>query len=177
MSRLYDRVMAHGCEPLNAQHVIEAVSDDEERRRATASLIEEELGRVPSPAEVSEHLARARSVTQRHVSSASYEAADFDGAVVVSAEEVADLWATFPEGTRILDILDRLAPPFGRMFVEFQNRSNTLGLRSWGLLLGGSRLPEGHPPQEGFDDQGWELTCVLIGSGRKRSRLARFSAG
>ena len=57
MSRLYDRVLAHGCEPLTAWHII-AVADPDEMRRAAEFYAAEKLGRQPTRHEVDAHMAR-----------------------------------------------------------------------------------------------------------------------
>ena len=127
----------------------------------------EELGRAPTEEEVRrEHLARSRSVTRTHVSSEVYNVSEFDGATVIAAEEVGSFWATLPM-ERTLDIVDRLVPPFDRVFVEFQNMPNKLGVRSWGVVIESTRYDESRPSQEGFEGQGWELTGLLVGEWEK----------
>jgi hypothetical protein len=81
-----------------------------------------------------------------------------EGAVVVSAEEVADYVDALPAGTDITDVVSSVAPPFERMFIEFQNRrgKDMLALDSWGVLIEGERT-----------DDGWELNAALVGELQK----------
>jgi hypothetical protein len=142
MSRLYDRVMQDGCEPLALRHVIEAVGGRDEAtagdyghpyRTAVRTALSDANGREPSEEEVAAGISRSLSKMAAARSGDHFELHEFEGAIVLSAEEVADYWATLPEGTDMLDLLDCLAPPVERLFVEFQHRPNWLGLDSWGL--------------------------------------------
>lgn len=158
MSRLYDRVMAHGCETLTLRDVLEISYESDEFRGLVADQLQEELGREAQPEEINERVAAIYAAARRTPSTDTYEIGSFDEAVVISADEVADYWASLPVGTNIMDLLDILAPPFERLFVEFQKRPNPMRLESWGVLIG-------TVPTEG--DDGWVLGASLVGELRK----------
>jgi hypothetical protein len=178
VSRLYDRVMAVGCSPLSGQELydgtIQSEANQQESRR-TAELI---LGRPPTDADVADVQARVRQALQGAVSTNVLARHQFDDAVVISAEEVADYIATFRDGADLTDIFDRVAPPFPRMFVEFQQRPNALNLDSWGILIYGEpyllaleRLAEVFPARVADrldeDGDGWVLVGAIVGEWRK----------
>lgn len=82
---------------------------------------------------------------------------EVDNAVVISAEEVADYVTTLDADKDLIEIVDRVAPPFAKMFVEFQRRPNNLKLDSWGVLLSGER--NGH--------DGWALRVAPVGEWKR----------
>lgn len=135
-------------------------------------VLAELLGREPTEAEVA---ARVVSLRQRLESAKSSDLLDpheIEDAVIVSAEEVADYVATFPAGTNVAHLLDRVAPPFSRIFVEFQGRPNILDLTAWGVLLSGERLEA-----DESSEQEWRLDGTLIAEwtkGRPIGPVARW---
>ena len=149
--------MAHGCEPLNAaqvhQVVMAEIADARPRLQQELSRI---LGRDATDEDVSVALRNAQRNLRSERSNDVLGEDELEGAVVVSAEEVADHWATFPDGTDTSDVVSTVAPPFERLFVEFQHRPNLLGLVSWGVLLSGVRTEEG-----------WHVDAALVGEWRK----------
>ena len=121
---------------MNAAHLFEAAFPPDERKSLMEEALRTELGREATPDEVSDRIGTVLVGGRANYSDDNFDADDVTGAVVISAEEVADYWATLPEGVDALDFLDVVAPPFDRMFVEFQNRRSKLsGARSWGVLI------------------------------------------
>jgi hypothetical protein len=119
MSRLYDRVLANGCEPLTVRHIIESIGGPDEAihgetghpyRAAMRSAFSDAHGREPTDDEVADGIRTSLSRMAERRSSDHFEPQELEGAVVVSAEEVADYWATLPGGTDMIDVLDCLAP-------------------------------------------------------------------
>jgi hypothetical protein len=159
--------MAQGCEPLAVHHIIQGIggagyategADAAPFRAVIRKAVGADDGWEPS----AEEIAAALSHVGAKRSSDHFESHELDDAVVISAEEVADYFATFPVGSNMLDLLDCLAPPFDRLFVEFQHRPYALlDLESWGLLIAGVR----HTYEEG--DEGWVLGASLIGEWQK----------
>ena len=73
MARLYDRVMAHGCDPLTGMHVLDATVRVEDHRSSTAETLEEVWGKPPTEGEVSEYyMALGRAAHRTHVSTDSF---------------------------------------------------------------------------------------------------------
>jgi hypothetical protein len=158
VSRLYDRVLAEGCSPVTATQVYLTGTTADERHGALLSALTDRLGRPPTAVEVE---SAARSGAASFGSRASYDvlgAAEVEGAVVVSAEEVARYVAELEGPTKLEDIVDVLVPPFDRLFVEFQRCPNMLDLHAWGILVSAERLSAG---------EGWKLDAAMVGEWRK----------
>jgi hypothetical protein len=149
--------MQQGCVPLTTRDVLEWTPDVVEGLRdATRQRLRESRGREPSAAEVAEVLGGHLAQVSKSKSEASLPRAALAGAVVVSAEEVADYWHRLPSGTDMVDIVSCVVPPYDRLFVEFQRRPNKLGLDSWGVLFLADQR-----------DDGWDVEALLIGERRK----------
>lgn len=161
MSRLYDRVMAHGCVPLSARDVMEraqpaldALRDGALQRLAVA------LGREPTTEEVAEDVVGILSALRTRRSHEMLDPALLTDAVVIAADDVGDYFVNLPLGTNLTDVVSVVAPPFERFFVEFEHVSNNvLGFASWGVLF------TQEEPQH--DEEGWLLRAILVGEWRK----------
>ena len=142
-------------------------------------------GREVTEAAVNRRLAGIDAHARKTVSAARFERGSFDDAVVISAEEVAAYWMTLPDGTVLLDLVEVLAPPFERLFIEFQHQPNkrNIDLNAWGVLFDAapSKAITGHhwrreppwiPPVVTAWRAGW---CRPRSSGRsaRASRSAR----
>jgi hypothetical protein len=139
VSRLYDRIMAEGCAALDAARVHEIAVDDDVRTRIQEE-VSRAIGRDVTDEEASLGLRGARQDLRSNKSADVLGRDELEGAIVVSAEEVADYFATLPTGTHITDVVSAVAPPFERVFVEFQRRPNPLGLESWARSSGSFML-------------------------------------
>jgi hypothetical protein len=69
---------------------------------------------------------------------------------------------TLPGGTVLIDMLDVLAPPFERLFVEFQHQPNKreIDLNSWGVLIDADRVDIDDGPE-------WIVMAQLVCEFRK----------
>ena len=158
VSRLYDRVLASGCRPVTARDVWDAAVDDDDPPDYQF-VAQEILGRTPSDDEVIAMHERIRRSLPDSGGDDVLVRSEIEGAVVVSAEEVADYVHTFPSGTDIVGVLDCVVPPFDRTFVEFQKRPNPFNLESWGVLFSAER----HASADG-----WTLHGALVGEWKRR---------
>jgi hypothetical protein len=160
MSRLYDRILVDGCSPLWAVDAYDAMAkvDAEASHRERRQAVEAQLGRPPTDAEVADLDKLTRQVLQGSVSPDVLGRQEFERAVVISAEEVADYIHALPGDTDFAEVFDRVVAPFPRMFIEFQRRPNALDLDSWGILLYGDRS---------LVDDGWILAGAIVGEWRK----------
>jgi hypothetical protein len=160
MSRLYDRVMEHGCRRLNGADVqLVAQSQRDDYMDVIRETILEESGEALPEDQLSRLNTRSIRFLSTYESTLSLSPDDVANATVLSAEEVADYWATLPVGTNILDVVASVAPPFQRMFVESQRRPNDFGFESWGILF----------EDEGRDaGEDWVVVGSLVGEWSKR---------
>src|SRR5437660_868286 len=122
--------MAQGCRPVSAQDVWDAALEVEENRRDLRRVVEEMVGRPPTDAEVAAQGDRIRQSLAGSTLTDVLARQEIEDSVVLSAEEVADYFATLPADKDLDEVLDRVAPPFPRMFIEFQRRPNGLNLES-----------------------------------------------
>lgn len=137
VSRLYDRVMEEGCDPLTLADLFKASYDANQQRTQIEEKLTDRLGREPSLREVTDDLHAVLSAAATKRADSAFDPSEFEGAVVVSAEEVADYWDGLPIGTDALDLLDAVVPPFERLFIEFRKRpKDSRGeVESWGILM------------------------------------------
>jgi hypothetical protein len=158
MSRLYDRILAQGCRYISARDVWNAVVDDDDDGPDYRFVAQEILGRTPSDQEVATMHERIRRSLPDTGGDDVLARSEIEGAVVVSAEEVADYVYMFPSGTDIVGVLDRVVPPFDLTFVEFQKRPNPFSLESWGVLFSAELHTSG---------DGWTLHGALVGEWKR----------
>ena len=146
-----------GTRPLAAGDLYDYTSSDEVRE-GTRREIASRIGRTPTDEELDFFRRETRADLYGKPSALMLSRDKLESAVVLSAEEVADYWATLPKGTNTLDLVASVAPPFDSLFVEFQHRTlpHSLALTSWGVLLIGERT-----------DEGWLLRAELVGEWRK----------
>jgi len=152
--------MEHGCRRLNGadvQRVARSQCDD--HMDVIRETVERESGAI-SEYDLTRLDAQANRLLSTYESTLSLSPGDVANAIVLSAEEVADYWATLPVGTNMLDVVASVAPPFQRMFVESQRRPNDLlGFESWGVFF----------EDEGRDADGdWVVVGSLVGEWSKR---------
>lgn len=140
MSRLFDRVLAHGARPLLFSDLLDGyvgVSSREHRDPdASARHYLEEQGIVPSASGLSAAHADVRRNSRSFLrSSTAYRASEMSGSPVIVADDAGRYFDSFDEGTSMGDLLGTVAPPFPSMFIEFGGVPNRLNLRSWGCRL------------------------------------------
>lgn len=177
--------MAQGCRPLTARDVMEWSFDDDELLRFLHTQMARDQGRAVSVSEVRERLELLKFGGARQASNDVVTADELDGSVVLSAEEVADYWASLPAGTRYSDVFDVVVPPFDRLFVEFQNRPVPAApkLGSWAVLVTSVELEHDNASVDRSEAIGdgssvrWAIGASLIGEfekGRPVGALSRW---
>jgi hypothetical protein len=144
------------------QRDILASSDPEEPWESMIAEVLEEEGQEVTEAAVNQRLAGVYADARKTVSAAHFDPGAFNDAVVISAEEVAAYWMTLPQGTVLIDMLDVLAPPYERSFVEFQRQPNKreIDLNSWGVLIDADRVDIDSGPE-------WIVMAQLVWEFRK----------
>jgi hypothetical protein len=154
VSRLYDRVVTEGCQPLTAGRLAAhgGLLHDEDVRREIASR----LAHPPSERELDRLVAASAGHAEAKVVGPRLDPATLDEAVVVAGDDVARYFAEFPVGTALGDIVSSVAPPFPRFFVEFDGAPNGFGLSAWGVLF-----------EEQRDNDHWLVTGTLIEEWRR----------
>lgn len=156
---------------MNLRDVFAATDTEEPWEDVVAQVLEEE-GREVSEQAVRERIQRVRADALETVAIARFDPGAFDDSVVISAEEVAAYWTTLPVGTDMIDVLDVLAPPHDRLFVEFQHQPNRreISLNSWGVMIEGVRL-QGEAAigaeTPALATEGWILKASLVCEFRK----------
>ncbi len=161
VSRLFDRVLQHGCQPLNTRLVERLMKLGDFRREEVRERLTAELGRRPTEHEfaVGLHLVLTELEQERVDPSVTSDLVRrLEDAVVISAEEVDDYCATLPGTTDLFDVVASVAPPFPSFFIEFQNRGHPdPEIDSWGLYFSSD------PP----DEHGWLVDALLVGEFRR----------
>lgn len=133
MSRLYDRVVTEGCQPLTAGRL--AAHGGQMRDEDVRREVEARLARPASERELDRLVAASVGHTETKVVGPRLDPAKLDDAIVVAGDDVARYFAEFPAGTDLGDVVSSVAPPFPRFFVEFDGAPNPFGLGAWGVLF------------------------------------------
>ena len=122
-----------------------------------------EEGREVTEEAINQRLAHIYADARETVSAAQFDRDAFDDATVISAEEVAAYWMSIPQGTTLVELIDVLAPPYERLFVEFQHQPNQreIDLNSWGVLFDAVRIEDVLKDQPGLAP-GWIVQAQLV---------------
>lgn len=135
MSRLYDRVIAHGCGPLTTRMLLEnSASSFEEFRQGVRRELESRIGPLSDEKAAEGLLIGLRGMESRRAHDV-LDAQALAGAVVIAGDDVGRYVADLPKGTDIGDVVSVVAPPFERFFVDFNIPDSEVGLTAWGVLF------------------------------------------
>lgn len=146
MARLIDRIL-DGCQPLTLANIL----TPSERRMLWRGFHD----KYADEADPSRHAEDALSAVARIKATEAFDADELKGVPVFAADDVGHYVASLPEGLDFTDVVNSLAPPFDKFFVEFQGVRNTDGLHAWGALVINA------PPEEltYTDDSGTVLSA------------------
>ncbi len=162
MSRLYDRILAFGCEPAKQRLMLWPDWYEEELRQAGESFgfdRQEAVGILDG---------------LYGIAATSLNPEDLRGAPVIVADEVGEyLHRLHGDEGGLVDNDDvTLAPPFDRLFIEAQGVPSPQEFSAWGLLVRQATHDDvGLQDQDWFADAGWVVALDLVVEPRKNEPM------
>jgi hypothetical protein len=157
VSRLYDRVVTEGCQPLTAGRL--GAHGGQYRDEDVRREIKAQLDRPASERELDRLVAAAVGRRETTVVGPRLDPAELEETIVIAGDDVARYFAEFPLDTKVTDVVSSVAPPFPRFFVEFDGSPNPFGLSAWGVLF--------EERQPWSDDGTWLVAGTLIEEWRR----------
>ena len=173
MSRLYDRILEHGCSPLRLSYLYSGNDTpfkvqletyaEEFVRSETVGASEEEIAQLASEKMLNWAEPEAVEVLDAH---------EIEGAAVVIGDEVADYFRrTASERESLDDQLGVLVPPYPSLWVEAQGVGNLVDARAWGILMTVDDSPTDHEV-EALADATYLVNVMLVAEWRKGRPVA-----